>query len=69
MAAIVMAVLGAFVVVVVLDARQQAGSSPPDGVETIEVGPGGQHTEGDVDYAQTPPVGGEHNPVCQNSAA
>ncbi len=66
MAAIVVAVLGAFVVVVVLDARQQAGSSPPDGVETVDVGPGGQHTEGDVDYAQTPPAGGEHNPIWQN---
>jgi hypothetical protein len=24
------------------------------------------HTEGVVDYAQSPPVGGEHNPVWQN---
>ena len=67
MAAIVVAVRGAFVVVVVLDAMQKAGSSPPDGVKTVDVGPGGQHTEGDVDYAQTPPAGGDHNPIWQNS--
>ena len=35
-------------------------------VKTYEVGPGGRHTEGDVDYAQSPPVGGEHNPIWQN---
>ena len=67
MAAIVVAVLGAFVVVVVLDAMQKAASSPPDDVQTFDVGLGGQHTEGDVDYAQTPPVGGEHNPIWQNA--
>jgi hypothetical protein len=65
--AIVVAVLGAFVVVVVLDARQKAASGPPSGVQTYDVGPGGQHTEGVVDYAQTPPAGGEHNPDWQNS--
>jgi hypothetical protein len=57
--ALVVAFLGAFVVVVVLDARQQAASSPPGGVENINVGPGGQHTEGAVDYAQNPPAGGK----------
>jgi len=41
--------------------------TPPNGVESFDVGPGGQHTEGDVDYAQTPPAGGEHNPVWQNA--
>jgi hypothetical protein len=66
-AAIVVAFLGAFVVVVVLDARQQAASEPPSGVKTYDVGPAGQHTEGAVDYAQRPPVGGEHNLVWQNS--
>jgi uncharacterized protein DUF3105 len=39
---------------------------PPKGVKTYNVGPGGRHTEGDVDYAQSPPVGGAHNPVWQN---
>ncbi len=42
-----------------------ACSEQPD-VKTYDVGPGGRHTDGDVDYAQTPPVGGEHNPVWQN---
>ena len=41
-------------------------AKPPEGVKSFEVGPGGMHTEGDVDYAHCPPVGGEHNPVWQN---
>ena len=44
---------------------QQPGK-PPEGVKSFEVGPGGVHTENDVDYEQSPPVGGEHNPVWQN---
>ena len=39
---------------------------PPEGVKTYAVGPAGQHTEGEVDYEQSPPAGGEHNPVWQN---
>jgi hypothetical protein len=42
-----------------------ACSEQPD-VKIYDVGPGERHTDGDVDYAQTPPVGGEHNPVWQN---
>lgn len=30
------------------------------------MGETGQHSEGSVDYDQTPPAGGEHNPVWQN---
>jgi hypothetical protein len=55
------------------DAAPEAGAEtvkqlgkPPEGVKSFEVGSGGRHTEGDVDYAQSPPVGGEHNPVWQN---
>jgi hypothetical protein len=55
-----------FIALVVWDAREQTASSPPGEVKTYDVGPGSQHTEGDVDYAQSPPVGGEHNPVWQN---
>ncbi len=55
--------IGGFIALVVVDARQKAGSAPPDGVETYDVGAAGQHTEGSVDYAQSPPAGGEHNPV------
>ena len=58
--------IGGFIALVVLDARQKAGSAPPDGVETYDVGSAGQHTEGSVDYAQSPPAGGEHNPIWQN---
>jgi hypothetical protein len=35
-------------------------------VMTYDVGQGGKHTAGEVDYAQNPPVGGAHNPVWQN---
>ena len=64
--AIVAAFLAGFIALVVIDSRQQAGSSPPGEVETYDVGPAGQHTQSDVDYEQTPPVGGEHNDVWQN---
>ena len=38
----------------------------PEGVKVYDVGLAGQHTEADVDYEQTPPAGGAHNPVWQN---
>jgi hypothetical protein len=63
---ILVAVLGAFIAVVVADVGQRAASRPPGGVEDVDVGSGGQHTEGNVDYEQTPPAGGEHNPIWQN---
>jgi hypothetical protein len=44
---------------------EQPGTAP-EGVKSFEVGPGGKHTERDVDYAQSPPVGGPHDPVWQN---
>lgn len=65
-AAIVFALIAAFVVVVVLDTQQSASSGPPDGTEQIDIGQAGQHTEGNVDYEETPPAGGEHNSVWQN---
>ena len=58
---LVVAVLAAFVVALVLDLRS-GGGGPPSGVEDIDVGPAGQHTEAAVDYEQSPPAGGEHNP-------
>jgi hypothetical protein len=58
--------LAGFAALVVLDARQKAASGPPGGVQTYDVGSAGQHTEGTVDYAQNPPVGGEHNPAWLN---
>ena len=60
------AFVAGFAALVIVDARQKTASSPPSEVKTYDVGPAGQHTEGDVDYAQSPPVGGEHNPVWQN---
>ncbi len=58
--------LAGFAALVILDVRQKAASGSPGGVQTYDVGPAGQHTEGDVDYAQDPPAGGEHNLVWQN---
>jgi Protein of unknown function (DUF3105) len=55
-----------FAALVILDARQNTASAPPGEVQTFDVGPANQHTQEDVDYAQNPPVGGEHNPVWQN---
>ena len=46
---------------------QSGSSDPPGGVEDVDVGSAGQHTEGMVDYEQSPPAGGEHNPIWQNS--
>jgi len=50
----------------IIDSRQQQASSPPSGVEEIDVGQAGRHTKDDVDYEQNPPAGGEHNPIWQN---
>lgn len=56
-----------FIALVVIDARQQAASSPPGEVQTFDVGQAGVHSSDDVDYEQSPPAGGEHNPVWQNA--
>lgn len=55
-----------FGALVFFDSRQRSASGAPGDVENIDVGPAGQHTEGNVDYDQTPPAGGEHNPVWLN---
>jgi hypothetical protein len=55
-----------FAALVIVDARQKAESTPPGEVQTFDVGAAGDHTEGDVDYAQNPPAGGAHNPAWQN---
>jgi hypothetical protein len=58
--------IAGFATLVILDARQNAMSTPPDEVQTYDVGPAGQHTGADVNYEQNPPVGGPHNPIWQN---
>ena len=59
-------VIGGFITLAVIDSRQRAASTPPSDVQTIDVGDAGQHTEEDVNYEQSPPAGGEHNPTWQN---
>lgn len=48
---------------VVSQRNQQAASQPIDGVQQFDGLSGGDHTTDDVDYPQTPPVGGKHDPV------
>jgi Protein of unknown function (DUF3105) len=64
--AIIVLFVGGFIALAVLDARQQSASGAPDGVQTYDVGPAGQHTPTNVDYEQSPPAGGPHDSVWQN---
>ena len=61
-----LAVLAVFVAVVAIDMRSGGGGGEPAGVEEFEVEQG--HTPDAVEYPQSPPVGGEHNPIWQNAA-
>lgn len=63
----IVVVLAAFIAVIVVDLGSGSAGGPPGGVEDVDVGPAGQHTEGEVDYAQTPPAGGEHNSAWHNA--
>jgi hypothetical protein len=62
---IVIAFLAAFVVVVVLDVREQARSTAPGGVTSFK-NLTRNHIEGPVNYPQTSPVGGPHSEMWQN---
>ena len=64
--AIIVLFVGGFIALAVFDARQQSASGAPDDVQTYDVGPAGEHTSTNVDYEQTPAVGGAHDPVWQN---
>ncbi len=66
-AAVVVLFIGGFIAIVILDSRERAVGGPPDGTEEIDVGDAGRHTEDDVNYEQSPPAGGEHNPTWQNA--
>ena len=63
----VLAFLAGFGALVWYDSNQSSG--PPDGVQEFDVESGvSNHTQDPVDYEQTPPVGGAHNPIWQNAA-
>ncbi len=59
------AVVALGVTLVVLSAGGKDEAVPPPEVATFEVG-SANHVTGTVDYAQTPPVGGDHNATWQN---
>jgi hypothetical protein len=60
------AVIAIFLVVILLDMRQQEARTPPGEVQSYDVGQAGRHSTEDVDYEQSPPVGGVHDPRWQN---
>lgn len=55
-----------FGALVFFDTRQRSASAPPGEVASFNVGPAGDHTSGNVDYDQSPPAGGAHDPAWQN---
>lgn len=63
---VIAAFLAGFGALIWYDSSQSSG--PPAGVQEFDVATGeGSHTQDPVDYEQTPPVGGAHNPVWQNA--
>src|SRR5215210_4777445 len=64
-ALVVVAALGGFLAVLLLSDRGQEVSEPA-GVQSYE-NLSRTHTYGPVTYEQSPPVGGDHNPVWQNA--
>jgi surface antigen len=67
---IILALIGATIFFLVQQNRinaelDKAVEQPIEGVEEFE-GLTNNHVPGDVQYAQNPPVGGDHNPVWQN---
>jgi Protein of unknown function (DUF3105) len=67
-ASVVAAVVVVAVLVVVLVANRDNGTSTTAGFGRVATfgGLSRNHTESAVRYAQSPPVGGDHNPVWQN---
>jgi hypothetical protein len=62
---VVIAALAAFLAVVLLSDRRQEASEPA-GVQSFE-NLSRNHTYEPVTYEQSPPVGGDHNPIWQNA--
>ena len=59
--------LGVLIVVVSSGDRREGGGEPaaPEGTEEFEVA-AASHVSQDVEYPQTPPAGGDHDPAWQN---
>ncbi|HWH35214.1 MAG TPA: DUF3105 domain-containing protein [Acidimicrobiales bacterium] len=59
-------VVGLGIALIVLSSLEgREPETEPAGVETVEVA-GAEHVNTPVEYPETPPVGGNHNPVWQN---
>lgn len=63
---IVLAVIGVVIAAIINTMNERAVATQP--IEGVQQFPGLQrgHTQAAVTYAQSPPAGGEHNPVWQN---
>src|SRR5215217_5140410 len=62
---ILLAVVGAFIAVIVIDSTQRAASTPPEGVQSFDIS-SREHVQGTLSHEESVPVGGPHNPVWQN---
>lgn len=64
---VVLAFVVGFGALIWFDMQSSGSSGPPDGVQEFGEIPAGDHTQDPVEYEQSPPVGGPHNNVWQNS--
>lgn len=64
-----LAFVAGFVALIVWDSAQRSATAPPGDVQEFDIGPANQHVAqgANVDYEQSPPVGGEHDPIWLNS--
>ena len=62
---LVVTAVGVLVLAVSACGSSDGGAAAPEGTQEFEVGTA-HHVAGDVEYSQTPPVGGDHDSAWQN---